>query len=111
MKHFTTRVRAAIGAAMIVAFAVPAAAQNPQPPARARAEAQWLDGVRWQRMGGRRMATMAWRRGYVRGYARGWESARLRAWRGYARAVPRGRLHARVRVAPWGARIMWRRPI
>lgn len=111
MRHSTSRIRAAIGAAMIVAFASPALAQRPAPVARVRAEAQWIDGARWHQMGVRRAAARAWRHGYIRGFQRARAGFGSRAWHGYARPVPRARFHTRVRVAPWGARMMWRRSI
>ena len=121
MTGITARVRAALGAAMIVAFASPAAAQRPQAPVRTRAEAQWLENrgpgrqlVRW-RMAHRRFAAVTWRRGYARGFAAG------RAWYGGAgihRAWARGYAPSRIypgyrgyRALPLGARMRWRRVI
>jgi hypothetical protein len=83
-----------MGAAMIVAFASPARAQQPPPPVQTRVEAQWLEGrgagrqlIRW-RMARRRLAVAAWRRGYLRGWAAG------RFWHG---AAPARRFYMR----PW----------
>ena len=103
--HITSRLRAAIGAAMILACASPvtARAQRPLPPGRARAEAQWLGRRaaarrmgRWQVAARPRMA-LAWRSGYTRG----WVAARhpmlaarwQRTW--YPRAAARERLYGR----------------
>lgn len=102
MRHITSRIRAAIGAAMIVAFASPAAAHAQRTPARIRVEAQWLEGLgadrqlmHWQ-MAHRRMAVAAWHRGYARGFAMGRHPLRAVSWqRVYGRGFNRGRLYGR----------------
>ncbi len=119
MRHLTTKIRAAVGAAMIVAFASPAAAQRPQAPVQtARFEAQWLENrgpgrqmVRWRVARGR-MAAVAWRRGYARGYMAGRFGYRAAfARRPYAGGwVMRGR-GPYDRGAAWGLRMRWRRGI
>ena len=102
MRHITSRIRAAIGAAMIVACASPAAAHAQRAPARVRVEAQWLDGrgagrqMMHRRMVHRRMAVAAWHRGYARGFALGRYPARASAWRwSYGQGLGRGRLYGR----------------
>ena len=114
MRHITSRIRAAIGAAMIVAFASPVAAQNPRPRAEARVEARWMDGrgagrlIGW-RMARARMAGVAWHRGYARGFAAGRHPFRAMAWRGascrgFARARLYGRFWERRRLGRMGGR-------
>ena len=105
MGQITSRIRAAIGAAMLVVCAMPvtARAQRPVPRGRAGVEAQWLGRraaarrmVRWQVAARPRMA-MAWRMGYSRGWvaarhpmlAARWQRAR------YPRAAARERLYGR----------------
>ncbi len=119
MRHITSKIRAAAGAAMIVAFASPLAAQRPQAPVRTRVEAQWLENrgqgrqlMRW-RVARHRMAAAAWQRGYARGWAAGrfgYRAATLRRpfLMGYGMGAARG---AYVRAAAWGPRMHWRRGI
>jgi hypothetical protein len=102
VRHITSRIRAAIGAAMIVAFASPVAAHAQRPAARVRVEAQWLEGrgasrplMRW-RMVHRRMAVAAWHRGYARGFTMGRYPVRASIWRrAYGQGFARGRLYGR----------------
>ena len=102
MRQITSRIRAAIGAAMVLAFASPAAAHAQRAPARIRVEAQWLEGrgggrqlLRW-RMAHRRMVVASWHRGYARGFAIGRYPARASAWQqSYGRSLARGRLYGR----------------
>ena len=101
MRGITSRMASAIGAAMILAAASPAAARAQRPAPRARVEAQWMGRraaarplVRWRFA--RPGMAMAWRRGY----ARGWVVARhpmlaARWQRVYAARAARGRLYGR----------------
>ena len=103
MRHLTSRIRAAIGAAMVLACASPATGRAQQPlPVRARAEAQWLG----RRAAARRM--MGWRMARPRAafawgarFRRGWMAAPRpmlasrwqRAW--HPRVAARERLYGR----------------
>jgi hypothetical protein len=101
VKRVTSRIRSAIGAAMILACASPVGAQAQQPAARPRSEAQWLERraaarqmLRW-RMAHPRMAAVTWRRGYSRGWVAG-RYPRAAAWqRSYARSIARSRVYGR----------------
>jgi hypothetical protein len=102
VRGITSRIRAALGAAMIVAFAAPVAAHAQRPPARVRVEAQWLEGrgagrqIMYRRMVHRRMAAAAWHRGYARGFALGRCPVRSSVWRwSNGRGLARGRLYGR----------------
>ncbi len=111
-----SRIRAAIGAAMVIGIAMPAAAHAQRPAARARVEAQWLErrGATRQwlrgRMARRPLAAVAWRRGYARGFAMGWFPLRANGWgqayygRGSVRARMYGRFWDRRRVGRMGGR-------
>jgi hypothetical protein len=118
VRHITSRLGAAIGAAVILASAAPATAGAQQPTPRPRAEAQWLTRrgaarqmARW-RVVHRPMAT-AWRRGYARGWMAARRPMRAAAWRGayglrhargFVRARMYGRFWERQRLGRMGAR-------
>jgi len=115
VRRITSRIGSAIGAAMILACAAPAAARAQQPVPQPRAAAQWLGRraaarqmLRW-RMARPRMA-LGWRRGYARGWAAAARHPFLAArWqRGYTARVARARMYGRFwerrRLARMGAR-------
>ena len=101
MRRITTRIRSAIGAAMILACALPVGARAQQSAPRSRSAAQWLERraaarqmLRW-RMAHPRMAVVTWRRGSSRGWVAG-RYPRAAAWqRAYARSIARSRLYGR----------------
>jgi len=108
VRRIVSRIRAALGAAMIVALASPAAAHAQRPAARVRVEAQWLERrgatrqwLRW-RMARRPLAAVAWRRGYAPGFAMGRFPLRG-ASRGQA-AYSRGSVRARMYGRYWDRR-------
>ena len=115
MRCIVSRIRAAFGAAMVVALASPVAAHAQRPATQARVEAQWLERrgatrqwARW-RMARRPLAAVAWRRGYARGFAMGRYPVRAAVWRrAYGRSLARGRLYGRFwerqRLGRMGAR-------
>ena len=100
MRGITSRIRSAIGAAMILACAFPVGARAQQSAPRPRSEAQWPERraaarqmLRWS-LAHPRMAALTWRRGN----ARGWVAGRYppAAWRhAYGRSFTRSRLHGR----------------
>jgi hypothetical protein len=111
-----SRIRAALGAAMVIAIASPVAAHAQRPAARVRVEAQWLERrgatrqwLRW-RMARRPLAAVEWRRGYARGYAMGRLPLRANGWgqayysRGSVRARMYGRFWDRRRLGRMGRR-------
>jgi hypothetical protein len=113
-----SRIRAALGAAMVIAIASPVAAHAQRPAARVRVEAQWLERrgatrqwLRW-RVARRPLAAVAWRRGYARGFAMGRFPLRAGTWgqayysrsRGSVRARMYGRFWDRRRVGRMGGR-------
>jgi len=115
VRRITSRIGSAIGAAMILAGAFPAASRAQQPAAQPRAEAQWLGRrasarqmLRW-RIAHPRMARLAWRRGYARGYVAARHPLLAAQWRraSFARAA-RGRRYGRFwerrRLGRMGAR-------
>jgi len=110
-----SRLRAAVGALGVLAFASPLAAQNHFHRGQMRAAAQWVgrtqgavrQEMRWRRATGWRAPAVRWRRAYVAGY--GWRGfAPRRAW---GRPVMVAR-YARARRGfyrrPWMARMRWR---
>lgn len=84
MSNITGRVRAAIGALGIMAFASPLAAQNHHHGERMRFAAQWVERsqgaarqqMRWRRAAEWRMAAMGFQRGYAAEY--GWRAFAFR---------------------------------
>ncbi len=100
MRHLTSRIRAAIGAAMIVTCALPVTARAQAPVRReARAQARWFDGrgarqaLRWRVA---RARVVGWRHGYARGYVAGRYPALAARWRwAYHSRAARARLYGR----------------
>ena len=73
MRNITSRIRAAVGALGILAFASPLAAQTHHHRSEMRVVAQWVGRSQgaaraqmgWRRAGAWRMGALAWRGGYA----------------------------------------------
>ena len=112
MRHVLSRIRAAVGAAMIIGVASPGAAHAQRPAVRVRAEAQWVgrrgsarQWLAW-RLARRPVARASWRRGYARGFVVGRYPVRAATWRRawYGRRAASARLQGRF----WGRRRLGR---